>query len=236
MSEKNVEFKNDNKSLYPLLNEISNENILFQTNKANRIFLNSEHKITESKEEDKILENNISKANSNFDEKRRFNSTRFSPQANGNEFKTNRNDLPPLKHKPSLEEGKFSRTHYKSDKATVKFLKRKLNELNGEINKLRNDANVQNYNILQLNYKKKSKELTELKQENNFIRFQLEDLIRKNTKNNNIKNNNFISKNNSNNKKSPPKLGNVRDYHNKLFILVLYHKRPHMNLRQLLLQ
>ena len=104
---------------------------------------------------------------------------------------------------------------YKNDKATVKSLKKKLNELNGEIKKLRNDSNVQNYNILELNYKQKSKELTELKQENNFIRFQLEDLIRKN-KNNNAKNNNFIN-NNGNKKKSASKLAHIRDYHIKIF-------------------
>ena len=121
-----------------------------------------------------------------------------------------------------MEEKKFSRTHYKNEKVTVKSLKKKVRELSIEINKLRNDSNVQNYNILELNYKQKSKELTELKQENNFIRFQLEDLIRKNSKNkNNVKNNNFINKNNNNNgnnKKPPVKLGDICDFHNKFFL------------------
>lgn len=54
-------------------------------------------------------------------------------------------------------------------------LKRKIKELNTELNKLRNDSNVQNYNILEMNYKLKNKELVELKQENNYFRFQLEE-------------------------------------------------------------
>ena len=89
--------------------------------------------------------------------------------------------------------------------------------MNGEIYKLRNDSHLQNYNILESNYKQKSKELTELKQENNFMRFQLEDLMRKNLRSANssvnIKNNNFI---NNYNKRPPLKLG-MRDYHNLLF-------------------
>ena len=59
-----------------------------------------------------------------------------------------------------------------------------MRELHGEINKLRKEKNVKNYNILETNYRQKSKELTELKQENNYIKFQLEDLIRKNQENN----------------------------------------------------
>jgi len=54
-------------------------------------------------------------------------------------------------------------------------LKRKIKELNTELNRLRNDSNVQNYNILEMNYKLKNKELVELKQENNYFRFQLEE-------------------------------------------------------------
>jgi hypothetical protein len=54
-------------------------------------------------------------------------------------------------------------------------LKRKIKELNTQLNKLRNDSNVQNYNILEMNYKLKNKELVELKQENNYFRFQLEE-------------------------------------------------------------
>lgn len=89
--------------------------------------------------------------------------------------------------------------------------------MNGEISKLKNDSHLQNYNILESNYKQKSKELTELKQENNFMRFQLEDLMRKNIRSANssvnIKNNNFISNYNS---RPPLKIG-IRDYHNLLF-------------------
>ena len=54
-------------------------------------------------------------------------------------------------------------------------LKKKIKELNTELNKLRNDSNVQNYNILEMNYKLKNKEIIELKQENNYFRFQLEE-------------------------------------------------------------
>ena len=122
--------------------------------------------------------------------------------------------MPVLTTKKTFEEGKFPKTHYKSDKSLIKYLQKKLNELNGEINKLRNDSNVQNYNILELNYKQKAKELTELKQENNFIRFQLEDLVRKKNLRN-TKNINFF--NNGNKKKSANKIGHFRDNYIKIF-------------------
>ena len=87
-------------------------------------------------------------------------------------------DLPPV-HSKKLSSNNHYYTQRNNSKITIKSLQKQVDDLNLEINKLRNDSNGQNYNILELNFKQKTKELTELKQENNFIRFQLEDLSRK---------------------------------------------------------
>lgn len=186
MSQNNSKYNHEN-NFYNSSHDSVKENILFHNNnKANHIIIDS------GRREEQFQENN-----------KFYDSSHYEHSPKRNDLKINGNGLPAIKNKKSLEEGKFSKTYYKNDKATVKILKKKLNELNGEINKLKNDSNVQNYNILELNYKQKSKELTELKQENNFIRFQLEDLIRKNSRN-------------KNKKKSANKLGSIRDYHLKL--------------------
>jgi TolA-binding protein len=61
----------------------------------------------------------------------------------------------------------------------INQLKQQVNDLNSEVTKLRNDSNVKNYTKLENNYILNNKELTQLKQENNMIRFQLENLNRK---------------------------------------------------------
>ena len=71
----------------------------------------------------------------------------------------------------------------------INKLKQQVNDLNSEVKKLRNDSNVKNYTKLENNYILNNKELTQLKQENNMIRFQLENLNRK-KKNSTEKNNN----------------------------------------------
>ena len=218
MSKENYEEKYS----YPSSKRASKENLIHQSIKSNRM-IDSEPRKKEFKSE-RFGKYNISKvnSNSNLDKLKIFNSTYYVSDSNRNGFRTNLNDLPPLNGRKNFEERKFARTHYKSNKITVKILKKKLSELNGEINKLRNDANVQNYNILELNYKQKAKELTELKQENNFIRFQLEDILRKNSKNKSVKKNNYINKNkgksNSSNKSQNTKLGDICDFHNKFFL------------------
>ena len=218
MSKENYEEKYS----YPSSKRSSKKDLIQQSIKSNRM-IDSEPRKKEFKGE-RFGKYNISKvnSNSNLDKLKIFNSTYYVSDSNRNGFRTNLNDLPPLNGRQNLEERKFARTHYRSNKITVKILKKKLNELNGEINKLRNDANVQNYNILELNYKQKAKELTELKQENNFIRFQLEDILRKNSKNKSIKKNNYIGKNkvksNSSNKSQNTKLGDIYDFHNKFFL------------------
>ena len=223
MSEQNLELKLRNKSSSPNSRRSSLENEENEINKSNPR-IESEPKHKEFQEDEKIEKNDISNAhsNSNIEKIKPFISTHYEPESKWKDYRANLNELPPLLPKKSMEEKKFSRTYYKNEKVTVKTLKKKVRELSLEINKLRNNSNVQNYNILELNYKQKSKELTELKQENNFIRFQLEDLIRKNSKNkNNVKNNNFINKNNNNNgnnKKPPVKLGDICDFHNKFFL------------------
>ena len=77
----------------------------------------------------------------------------------------------------------------------INKLKQQVNDLNSEVKKLRNDSNVKNYTKLENNYILNNKELTQLKQENNMIRFQLENLNRKkknSTEKNNNNNNNFL--------------------------------------------
>ena len=180
MSQKNSEFRLENKAFNLSSHDSYKDNNIFSNNKSNRIVIDGVHNNNQFKEVDKSNTQSTFKINTNFDKNRFFSSSHYEIESNGNESKQNGSLLPSVKNKKNTEEGKFSKTNYKNDKATVKSLKKKLNELSGELIKLRNDSNVQNYNILELNYKQKSKELTELKQENNFIRFQLEDLIRKN--------------------------------------------------------
>jgi len=77
----------------------------------------------------------------------------------------------------------------------INQLKQQVNDLNSEVTKLRNDSNVKNYTKLENNYILNNKELTQLKQENNMIRFQLENLNRKkkgSIEKNNNNNNNFL--------------------------------------------
>ena len=61
------------------------------------------------------------------------------------------------------ESNKFTEENIFKDSNIVFSLKNKIKELN--------DSNVQKYNILEMNYKLKNKEINELKQENNFFRF-----------------------------------------------------------------
>ena len=75
----------------------------------------------------------------------------------------------------NTESNKVTEENIFKDSNIVSSLKNKIKELNNELNKLRNDSNVQNYNILEMNYKLKNKEINELKQENNFFRFNLEE-------------------------------------------------------------
>ena len=58
---------------------------------------------------------------------------------------------------------------------TVSSLKKKISELNTELKKLKNNSNVKNYNILELDYKLKTKEIIRLKQANNIYRFQINE-------------------------------------------------------------
>ena len=58
---------------------------------------------------------------------------------------------------------------------TVCSLKKRIRELSSELNKLRNNSNVKNYNILELDYKLKTREITRLKQANNIYRFQINE-------------------------------------------------------------
>ena len=73
------------------------------------------------------------------------------------------------------ESNKTTEENIFKDTNIVFSLKNKIKDLNNELNKLRNESNVQNYNILEMNYKKKNKEINALKQENNFFRFHLEE-------------------------------------------------------------
>ena len=94
------------------------------------------------------------------------------------------------------EINKGTEENFFRDNSMVNGLKNKIKDLNNELNKLRNNANVQNYNILEMNYKLKNKEINELKQENNFFRFNLEERKR----NFGVNNKNYLNSNYNNNK------------------------------------
>ena len=74
-----------------------------------------------------------------------------------------------------IDSNQLTEENLLKDSNIVSSLKNKIKDLNNELNKLRNDSNVQNYNILEMNYKLKNKEINALKQENNFFRFNLEE-------------------------------------------------------------
>ena len=215
MSLKFTEIKIEKKpSISPYQNKLKENNNIFQANKSNHILIDDTQKDLDNNGENKSKYKLISNY-SNIDRNKFVIKNHYEIESNSNESKHNGNGLRAVNNKKNMEEGKLSQT-FKNENSTVKSLKMKVNELNGEINKLKNDSN--NYNILENNYKQKTKELTDLKQENNYIRFQLEDLRRKNKSNNNIKNNNFISSNNSKKKQTGGgMLGHVKDYHIKLF-------------------
>ena len=135
------------------LNNINTLNPKFHTNqyKVDHIIINSDRKLEERDDY----------------KKKRFNKTFYEKESKKNNSYSNK-ELPPVNYKKSYERYKFASTFYKKDKTVVKSLQKKLKELNNEISKLKKDSNVKNYNILENNYKQKSKEFTELKQENNF--------------------------------------------------------------------
>ena len=216
----NSEFNLGNKTYNPSSNDSYDENIIFPYNKSNHIIIDGVHKNIQFKEVDKSHTQSAYKLNTNLDKNRFFSSSHYKIESNGNESKQNCSGILSFRNIKKTDEGKFSKTNYINDKENVKCLKKQISELNGEKIKLRYDSNLQNHNILELNYKQKSKELaTEFKQENNFMRFQLENLRKSNTNiksNPNIKSNNFIN-NNGISKKFAKKFGHVRDYHIKLF-------------------
>ena len=86
-----------------------------------------------------------------------------------NNNKSDPNELPPVTN--------FSNISDKSE--TVDKLKKEVITLNKELYKIKTEKNIINYKRLENNYFKNSKEITELKQNNNLLRFQLEDLSRK---------------------------------------------------------
>ena len=180
------------------LNLNNSKNFSIQ-NKIEHIMINSDRNSTEKRDELNLILKS--------EKMHKLNNTFYEKESKKGSFNSN-NDLPPVNYKKSYEKYKFAYTFYNADKNSVKELKKKVKELNGEINKLKKDSNVKNYKILKNNYNQKSKELTELKQENNYIKFQLEDLLRKNLE--------ITKKGNTINKKTLNKLGSIKDSHSKL--------------------
>ena len=93
-------------------------------------------------------------------------------------------------------------------------LKEKIKELNTELDKYRNESNVKN---LEMENKLKDKEIMELKQENNFFRFQIEQNNRKEKENTNkivkkdkIKNSYFNFINNTQNTSSKKIMARIK--------------------------
>ena len=111
------------------------------------------------------------------------------------------NELPPVNN---FNDYDISRTQSKY----INNLKKQVNDLNTELNKMRNDKDVENYKILENNYLKKNKEMSQLIQDNNKLLFQIEDLSRKFKDKNNltIPNNNNSSKGKNSIKKKLNKL------------------------------
>ena len=168
MSHTNLELYRENKTYYPSNNGIFKESPLYTNNKINHIIIDSD------------LKNIFSKNNGKSKEIKIFKLSSPNSYRNG------------LKNKKNIEEVIFAQT-CKNDKEAIKSLKKRILELNSEIKKLRkHGTSVENLNLLDLNNSRKSKEL---KQENLYNKFQLQDIKKKNTNDNN----NNIKKNNNNN-------------------------------------
>ena len=77
---------------------------------------------------------------------------------------------------------RYTSTNYNTDETynnNYNNLQKQLNEINQELTKLKNDKNLKYYQRLENNYIKNSKELNSLKQNNNLLKFQLQDMVRK---------------------------------------------------------
>ena len=83
------------------------------------------------------------------------------------------NELPLVNN--NINDNTISRSQTKY----IKSLRKQLSELNYELNKMRNDKDIENYKKLENHYIKKNKEMSQLKQDNNLLLFQIEDLNRK---------------------------------------------------------
>ena len=195
MSQQNFGIKVESKTFYPTSQNSFKDSLLFQNNKSNRIIIDIGQNENIYQDNNKTQSETLSKEN--------------GIKLNGNKFS--------FEKKIFVEEGKLSKTPLKTEKSTVKIIKSKLSDINDEIIKLRKEKSIQNYNILELSNRQKQKEFTELRQENNYLRFQLEDLLRKNPKYyNKIFTSNYIN-NPWNKNKWINKFVHIRDYRIKLF-------------------
>ena len=133
--------------------------------------------------DDIIINSKISNQNIKIEQK----NLKIEDLLNNNKIDTN--ELPPVNiYNKDYGIGR-TQTKY------INKLKKQVNDLNTELNKMRNDKDVENYKKLENNYMKKSKEMSQLKQDNNILLFQIEDLNRKyKDKNNNINSNSLKKK------------------------------------------
>ena len=129
MSRRNIDSNRENKK-FPSSNNSFKESVVV-ANKRNHIVIDGDLKKLYHKNDDKFQEIKSFK-NSNS----KFGKTCLKTAKNSEKF--------------------FSR-NYKNDKEAIKLLKKKILELNGEINKLKSGPSVPNFYLLE-------KELTELRQ------------------------------------------------------------------------
>ena len=125
---------------------------------------------------------------SNHNIKNEFKNIKIEELLNYNN-KIDENELPPVNN--YNKDYGIGRTQTKY----INKLKKQVNDLNTELNKMRNDKDVEKYKKLENNFIKKNKEMTQLKQDNNMLLFQIEDLNRKyKDKNININSNSLKKK------------------------------------------
>ena len=113
------------------------------------------------------------------------------------------NELPPLNRtKKEEKKGVINNDYlFDNDKSDLNIsLKKKVDELNSELSKLKYEPNLKNINNLETNYKLMSKELEELKHDNSYIKNKLEEISQKQNQSNKI--NKSINSSISNNKSS----------------------------------
>ena len=190
-----------NKDNFTIIMDYSNENSISPINSKKNLHFNNRNsekekenkKTNENKNiyqkdkiEEKIIKSSRSQSNSLNKKERKIISI-IENNSGNKDKKIKFNELPPLNRPRNINIKKNGadinitniNLDYKNKIDLNNTLKRRVDELNSELSKLKNEPNIQNFNTLENNYKLMSKELEELKHENSYIKNKLEEIYQK---------------------------------------------------------